>query len=134
MGLKGIIYFRYVLNYDFPRDIEEYVHRVGRTGRAGRTGESITYMTRSDWSHAKGLIKILEEAHQVSRLQKTINFYKSPAFDIIDTNLHFRRYLKNCITWPKGTKHGRTKKNKRAEAVEEVSEEVAIVTEITKIN
>ena len=25
----------HVLNYDFPRNIEEYVHRVGRTGRAG---------------------------------------------------------------------------------------------------
>ncbi|XP_043589785.1 probable ATP-dependent RNA helicase DDX43 [Bombus pyrosoma] len=55
----------HVLNFDFPRDIEEYVHRVGRTGRAGRTGESITYMTRSDWSHARELINILEEANQV---------------------------------------------------------------------
>ncbi|XP_033176272.1 probable ATP-dependent RNA helicase DDX43 [Bombus impatiens] len=55
----------HVLNFDFPRDIEEYVHRVGRTGRAGRTGESITYMTRSDWSHAKELINILEEANQI---------------------------------------------------------------------
>ncbi|XP_050586718.1 probable ATP-dependent RNA helicase DDX43 [Bombus affinis] len=54
----------HVLNFDFPRDIEEYVHRVGRTGRAGRTGESITYMTRSDWSHARELINILEEANQ----------------------------------------------------------------------
>lgn len=60
-------YFRHVFNFDFPRDIEEYVHRVGRTGRAGRTGESITLMTRSDWSHAKQLIRILEEASQVSR-------------------------------------------------------------------
>ncbi|ESP00563.1 hypothetical protein LOTGIDRAFT_112416, partial [Lottia gigantea] len=25
----------YVFNYDFPRNIEEYVHRIGRTGRAG---------------------------------------------------------------------------------------------------
>lgn len=54
----------YVFNYDFPRDIEEYVHRVGRTGRAGRTGESISLMTRQDWSHAKKLIAILEEASQ----------------------------------------------------------------------
>ncbi|CAL7939654.1 unnamed protein product [Xylocopa violacea] len=54
----------HVLNYDFPRDIEEYVHRVGRTGRAGRTGESITFMTRRDWSHAKELIHLLEEAQQ----------------------------------------------------------------------
>lgn len=54
-----------MLNYDFPRDIEEYVHRVGRTGRAGRSGESITFMTRKDWTHAKDLINILEEANQV---------------------------------------------------------------------
>ncbi|XP_076237977.1 putative ATP-dependent RNA helicase DDX43 [Calliopsis andreniformis] len=54
----------HVLNFDFPRDIEEYVHRVGRTGRAGRTGESITFMTRRDWSLAKELINILEEANQ----------------------------------------------------------------------
>ncbi|KAK1118071.1 hypothetical protein K0M31_015350 [Melipona bicolor] len=54
----------HVINFDFPRDIEEYVHRVGRTGRAGRTGESITFMTRRDWSHTKELINILEEANQ----------------------------------------------------------------------
>ncbi|KAK9310783.1 hypothetical protein QLX08_000081 [Tetragonisca angustula] len=54
----------HVINFDFPRDIEEYVHRVGRTGRAGRTGESITFMTRRDWTHAKELIDILEEANQ----------------------------------------------------------------------
>ncbi|XP_076299663.1 putative ATP-dependent RNA helicase DDX43 [Lasioglossum baleicum] len=54
----------HVLNYDFPRDIEEYVHRVGRTGRAGRTGESITFMTRRDWGLAKELISLLEEANQ----------------------------------------------------------------------
>ena len=54
----------HVLNYDFPHNIEEYVHRVGRTGRAGRTGESITFMTRNDWRHAADLIKIMEEAQQ----------------------------------------------------------------------
>ncbi|XP_043268998.1 probable ATP-dependent RNA helicase DDX43 [Venturia canescens] len=54
----------HVFNYDFPRDIEEYVHRVGRTGRAGRTGESISLMARNDWSRAKELIRILEEASQ----------------------------------------------------------------------
>lgn len=25
----------HVYNFDFPRNIEEYVHRIGRTGRAG---------------------------------------------------------------------------------------------------
>lgn len=54
----------YVVNYDFPRNIEEYVHRVGRTGRANRTGTSLSFMTRSDWGSAAELIEILKEAEQ----------------------------------------------------------------------
>lgn len=54
----------HVVNYDFPRNIEEYVHRVGRTGRAGRTGVSLSLFTRSDWGSAAELIVILEEADQ----------------------------------------------------------------------
>lgn len=54
----------HVINYDFPHNIEEYVHRVGRTGRAGRSGQSITFMTRKDWRYAQELIEIMEEAKQ----------------------------------------------------------------------
>lgn len=56
--------FSHVVNYDFPRNIEEYVHRVGRTGRAGRTGISLSFFTREDWGSAKELIGILNEAEQ----------------------------------------------------------------------
>lgn len=54
----------HVINYDFPRNIEEYVHRVGRTGRAGRSGLSLSFFTRNDWGAAAELINILEEAGQ----------------------------------------------------------------------
>lgn len=53
----------YILNYDFPSNAEEYVHRVGRTGRAGRTGKSITFFTRDDWRHAQELIDILSKSN-----------------------------------------------------------------------
>ncbi len=32
-----------VVNYDLPKDIEDYVHRIGRTGRAGKTGKAISF-------------------------------------------------------------------------------------------
>ena len=32
----------YVINYDLPQDIEDYIHRIGRTGRAGNKGEAIS--------------------------------------------------------------------------------------------
>ncbi|XP_027601292.1 probable ATP-dependent RNA helicase DDX43 isoform X1 [Pipra filicauda] len=55
----------HVFNFDFPRNIEEYVHRVGRTGRAGRTGEAVTLVTKNDWKFASELIEILERTNQV---------------------------------------------------------------------
>ncbi|XP_048581874.1 probable ATP-dependent RNA helicase DDX43 isoform X6 [Nematostella vectensis] len=54
----------YVINYDFPRHIEDYVHRVGRTGRAGRSGTSLTFISREDWRSAHKLIKIMVQANQ----------------------------------------------------------------------
>ncbi|NXF04429.1 DDX43 helicase, partial [Smithornis capensis] len=55
----------HVFNFDFPRNIEEYVHRVGRTGRAGRTGKAVTLLTKNDWRFASELIEILERTNQI---------------------------------------------------------------------
>ncbi|MHC1740044.1 MAG: DEAD/DEAH box helicase [Anaerolineaceae bacterium] len=35
----------HVINYDFPQDAEDYVHRIGRTGRAGKTGIALSLIT-----------------------------------------------------------------------------------------
>jgi len=37
-----------VVNYDAPRQAEDYVHRIGRTGRAGRAGVAITFLGAQD--------------------------------------------------------------------------------------
>jgi ATP-dependent RNA helicase DDX49/DBP8 len=37
-----------VINYDLPRDPDDYIHRVGRTARAGRQGESISLVGEHD--------------------------------------------------------------------------------------
>lgn len=55
----------YVINYDMPNQIEDYIHRIGRTGRAGRTGIAYSYMTPDQGKLARDLIKILEEARQI---------------------------------------------------------------------
>ena len=33
----------FVVNYDFPYEAEDYVHRIGRTGRAGQQGTAISF-------------------------------------------------------------------------------------------
>jgi len=35
----------HVINYDPPKQYEDYVHRIGRTGRAGKSGKALTFVT-----------------------------------------------------------------------------------------
>lgn len=55
---------RYVINYDFPNQIEDYIHRIGRTGRAGTTGSAFTFFSPDKYKSASELITVLEEAKQ----------------------------------------------------------------------
>ncbi|KAH6815778.1 P-loop containing nucleoside triphosphate hydrolases superfamily protein [Perilla frutescens var. frutescens] len=54
-----------VVNYDFPSNMEDYVHRIGRTGRAGARGTAFTFFTHGNVKHARELIKILQQAGQI---------------------------------------------------------------------
>ncbi|CAD8149299.1 unnamed protein product [Paramecium octaurelia] len=56
-----------VINYDFPNQIDNYVHRIGRTGRAGDKGRSITMITLDamDPRIAKQLVDLLKDSEQV---------------------------------------------------------------------
>lgn len=44
-----------VVNYDIPRSVEAYVHRVGRTARAGRGGTSVSMITQYDVELVKAI-------------------------------------------------------------------------------
>jgi len=55
---------RYVINYDMPKQIEDYVHRIGRTGRAGASGTAFTFFTSDNYKLVKDLIRIFREASQ----------------------------------------------------------------------
>ena len=49
-----------VINYDAPRDAEDYVHRIGRTARAGRQGKAITLIGEKDQVALKEIEKLLD--------------------------------------------------------------------------
>ncbi|KAI1061753.1 ATP-dependent RNA helicase dbp2 [Fusarium irregulare] len=54
----------HVLNYDYPNNSEDYIHRIGRTGRAGAKGTAITLFTTDNQKQARDLVNVLTEAKQ----------------------------------------------------------------------
>lgn len=54
-----------VINYDFPKCVDDYIHRIGRTARGSSTeGFSYTMFTRDDRGVARKLIEVLRQAKQ----------------------------------------------------------------------
>lgn len=51
---------RLVINYDVPRDSEDYVHRIGRTARAGAEGCAITFVSKDDQTRFAAIEEFIE--------------------------------------------------------------------------
>lgn len=49
-----------VINYDVPRDPEDYIHRIGRTARADRDGRAVTFISPEEAFRLKRIEKLLE--------------------------------------------------------------------------
>jgi len=67
-----------VINYDVPKDAEEYVHRVGRTARANSQGIAFTLITEKD-QYEFGQIEQLIET-EVRKLPVPEKFGETPSY------------------------------------------------------
>lgn len=56
LDIEGI---SHVVNYDVPRDPDDYVHRIGRTGRAGTSGDAVTFMTAAELGMVRSIERVL---------------------------------------------------------------------------
>ena len=55
----------HVINYDLPRQTEDYVHRIGRCGRAGRTGVAISLCSMDDRPQLNAINRYLDRKMEV---------------------------------------------------------------------
>ncbi|WP_440823788.1 DEAD/DEAH box helicase [Psychrobacter cryohalolentis] len=55
----------HVINYDLPRQTEDYVHRIGRCGRAGRTGIAISLCSMDDRPQLNAINRYLDRKMEV---------------------------------------------------------------------
>ena len=55
-----------MVNYDLPKTIDQYVHRIGRTGRVGNLGVATSFFDdKTDTGLARSLLGVLANSQQV---------------------------------------------------------------------
>lgn len=50
-----------IINYDTPKNLDDYIHRIGRTGRCGNTGVSISFLNENTRPIIPDLYYLLEK-------------------------------------------------------------------------
>ena len=72
-----------VINFDLPRDDEDYTHRIGRTGRAGKLGKSFTFVDGKEIFDLKRIEKnggfSIKRIEITARGQKPVIVASSPS-------------------------------------------------------
>mmetsp|Transcript_56375 Transcript_56375/g.158932 ORF Transcript_56375/g.158932 Transcript_56375/m.158932 type:complete len:450 (+) Transcript_56375:32-1381(+) len=56
---------QFVVNYDPPANMDDYVHRIGRTGRAGEKGDAYTFLYANESGPAMNILKVMKKSGQV---------------------------------------------------------------------
>lgn len=67
VAAKGLDFpnIQHVINYDMPKEIQTYVHRIGRTGRGENTGTATTFVSSLDSPTVLAdLVQLMVEAKQ----------------------------------------------------------------------
>ena len=70
-----------VINYDVPRDVEDYVHRIGRTARAQRDGVAITFVSDADMRYFFNIEQFL--AKEILKQPLSEGLGEAPAYQTV---------------------------------------------------
>ena len=62
----------HVINFDIPKEPENYIHRIGRTGRADRKGTSISFFTEEEAEYLSEIEHLMNTEIDVFDLPKNI--------------------------------------------------------------
>ncbi len=78
-----------VINYDVPRDAEDYVHRIGRTARAENDGEAVTLVSERDQKYFAKIEAFLNK--DIEKLPVPEDLGETPEYKKQDNNKGGRR-------------------------------------------
>jgi ATP-dependent RNA helicase RhlE len=70
----------HVVNYDVPRDPEDYVHRIGRTARAESKGTAITFINEQDQKYVLKIERLFENEVEKLSITESLGLGVAPVF------------------------------------------------------
>jgi ATP-dependent RNA helicase RhlE len=71
----------HVVNYDVPRDPEDYVHRIGRTARAASKGTAITFINEQDQKYVLKIERLFEKKMEKLSITESLGLGAAPIFE-----------------------------------------------------
>ncbi|WP_310590574.1 DEAD/DEAH box helicase [Dyadobacter sp. CY323] len=71
----------HVVNYDVPRDPEDYVHRIGRTARAESKGTAITFINEQDQKYVLKIERLFEKEVEKRSITQDLGLGEAPLFE-----------------------------------------------------
>ena len=69
----------HVVNYDIPKDPEDYIHRIGRTARAERDGEAFSFINKEDQRYFQKIERLMER--EVPKLPPPKHLGDGPSYE-----------------------------------------------------
>ncbi|MEO2266015.1 DEAD/DEAH box helicase [Pseudoalteromonas sp. YIC-656] len=66
----------HVINFDLPKNAEEYIHRIGRTGRAGFKGFAISLVGPKDWQSYLAINQFMRRPLPFSEIDGLVGKFK----------------------------------------------------------
>ena len=70
---------RIVINFDVPRDCDDYIHRIGRTARAGSKGRAITFVSEEDQEYFGRIEEFIEQS--VTKMEVPAELGEAPIYE-----------------------------------------------------
>jgi len=101
----------YVINYDLPEKVENYVHRVGRTGRASSKGKAISFCSKGEREVLKEIEDYLDKP--VAKLDITKGDYMQTLEFSNESHSDWKTLINQSDNFDKRKKKKKSGKKKR---------------------
>lgn len=85
----------HVINFDIPRDAEDYIHRIGRTARAETTGTAITFINEKDQYRIANIEKLLEREVEKQNITEGLGLGPAPEYKVTNSKGRFKKESDN---------------------------------------